>query len=66
MKENKEDKLSMYLVIGLSIGAFLGTTIALLGGLVWHNIFIQVGGTGFGICLGMLVGNIIYLIKTKK
>lgn len=53
------NKLAIYLIIGASAGFVVGLIICF----ACNNIFFQVASTGLGISLGMLLGDLVYVMK---
>lgn len=56
--DEKGDKDSIYLALGICIGVTLGIILGSLLG----NIFV---GIIYGLCFGIVVGTLIYVIQSK-
>lgn len=66
MTDIKEKKgLAFYIAFGMVMGALAGIIISILAVLFFHSVFLAVAGTGFGICAGVLVADIIYCLRNK-
>jgi F0F1-type ATP synthase assembly protein I len=65
MDNLEEECLAYYIASGIAIGALVGILISIFVALILHSMFLAVSGTGFGICAGVLVANIISCLKNK-
>lgn len=65
MVENKNAKLENYLVYGMIFGLLAGSVLSIIG-TMFEIIFIQVGGVGIGLSLGMMIGVLIYSLKNLE
>ncbi|MCD8511702.1 MAG: hypothetical protein LRY73_18860 [Bacillus sp. (in: Bacteria)] len=65
MVENENAKLENYLVYGMIFGLLGGSVLSIFG-TMFEIVFIQVGGVGIGLSLGMMIGVIIYSLKQKN
>lgn len=63
LKNNKDNDLSNYLVIGMIIGLLVGVIFSII---MRDNIFFAISGTGFGISFGLLIADIIWCIKNQQ
>lgn len=66
MRNNKEKSLATYLSAGMATGALAGVVIAALSATIWQNIFLAVSGTGFGLCFGLLIADIMWCLKKHR
>lgn len=64
--DHKEKKgLAFYIAFGMAMGALCGIIIAIFAAVVLHSVFLAVSGTGFGMCAGVQVADIIYCLKNR-
>ncbi|MFN7252487.1 MAG: hypothetical protein ACK4M9_17160 [Anaerobacillus sp.] len=64
-KDENETKLGTNFAYGLSFGLLGGGVLSLIGTML-ENVYIQVGGFGIGLSLGVLIGALLYYIEKKK
>jgi hypothetical protein len=60
LKNNKDNGLPKYLVIGMIIGLFVGVVFSII---MRNNTFFAISGTGFGLSFGLLIAVIIWGLK---